>query len=47
MDSARTDATAEAADEAQQPSPRVYAEDLPEAVADGVAQFIGRPRARG
>ena len=26
---------------------RREAEDLPEAVADGVAQFIGRPRARG
>ncbi len=24
-----------------------HAEDLPEAFADGVAQFLGRPRARG
>src|SRR5689334_19921900 len=35
------------ADEAQQQPPRVFAEDLPEAVADGVAQFLGKPRARG
>jgi hemolysin III len=46
MESARTDAAAEAADEAQQPPPQSYSEDLPGAVADGVAQFIGRPRAR-
>ena len=25
----------------------MYAEDLPEAFVDGVAQFLGRPRARG
>ena len=41
------DEAAEAADEAQQPPPRVYAEDLPDAVADGVAQFLGKPRLRG
>src|SRR6201999_378269 len=35
------------ADEAQQQPPRVYAEDLPEAVVDGVAQFLGKPRLRG
>ena len=35
------------ADEAQQQPPRAYAEDLPEAVADGVAQFLGKPRLRG
>ena len=44
---ANTDTRTDAADEAQQPPPRVYAEDLPEALADGVAQFIGRPRLRG
>ena len=41
------DTSIDAADEAQQPPPRVYAEDLPEALVDGVAQFLGRPRARG
>ncbi|MDT5014522.1 MAG: hemolysin [Mycobacterium sp.] len=35
------------ADEAQQPPPRAYAEDLPEAVVDGVEKFLGKPRARG
>ncbi len=35
------------ADEAQQQPPRVHAEDLPEAVVDQVASFIGKPRARG
>src|SRR4029077_5514680 len=35
------------ADEAQQQPPRVYAEDFPEAVVDGFAQFLGKPRARG
>ena len=35
------------ADEAQQQPPRVYAEDFPEAVVDGVAQFFGKPRLRG
>src|SRR6202171_6296496 len=35
------------ADEAQQQPPRVYAEDFPEAVVDGVAQFLGKPRLRG
>src|SRR5215211_7176358 len=35
------------ADEAQQQPPRVYAEDFPEAVVDQVAQFFGKPRARG
>ncbi len=36
-------------DTADSDSPRSSheAEDLPEAVADGVAQFLGRPRARG
>jgi hemolysin III len=42
------DTEVEAADEAQQPPPRAYAaEDFPEAVVDGVAQFLGKPRARG
>lgn len=41
------DSPVDAADEAQQPPPRAYAEDLPEAVADGVAQFFGKPRLRG
>lgn len=44
---AQIDIADDAADEAQQPPPRVYAEDLPEALVDGVAQFFGRPRARG
>ena len=35
------------ADEAQQQPARVYAEDFPEAVVDGVANFIGKPRLRG
>lgn len=35
------------ADEAQQQPPRVYAEDFPEAVVDGVEKFLGKPRARG
>src|SRR6185312_2515339 len=35
------------ADEAQQQPPRVCAEYFPGAVVDGVAQFLGRPRARG
>ena len=35
------------ADEAQQPPVRVYAEDLPEAVVDGVANFFHKPRLRG
>jgi hemolysin III len=35
------------ADEAQQQPPRVYAEDFPEAVVDGFAQFFGKPRLRG
>jgi hemolysin III len=35
------------ADEAQQQPPRVYAEDLPEAVVDGVEKFLSKPRARG
>ena len=35
------------ADEAQQQPPRVYAEDFPEAVVDGVEMFLGKPRARG
>ncbi len=37
----------ETADEAQQPSPRAFAEDFPEAVVDAAAQFLGKPRARG
>jgi hemolysin III len=37
----------ETADEAQQQPPRVYAEDFPEAVVDGVEMFFGKPRARG
>src|SRR5215217_5201690 len=40
-------AQVETADEAQQQPPRVYAEDFPEAVVDGVANFIGKPRLRG
>src|ERR1700754_124874 len=40
-------AQSDTADEAQQQPPRVYAEDFPEAVVDGVAQFLGKPRARG
>src|ERR1700752_444707 len=35
------------ADEAQQQPPRVYAEDFPEGVVDGVEKFLGKPRARG
>jgi hemolysin III len=35
------------ADEAQQQPPRVYAEDFPEAVVDGVEKFLGKPRLRG
>src|SRR5689334_24192873 len=35
------------ADEAQQQPARVYAEDFPEAVVDGVEKFLGRPRLRG
>src|ERR1700742_4601440 len=35
------------ADKAQQQPPRVYAEDFPEAVVDGVEKFLGKPRARG
>jgi len=35
------------ADEAQQQPPRVYAEDFPEAVVDGVEMFLGKPRLRG
>src|SRR6478752_9838033 len=41
------DTSIDTADEAQQPPPRVYAEDFPAAVVDGVAEFLGRPRARG
>src|SRR3954453_1103638 len=37
----------ETADEAQQQPPRVYAEDFPEAVVDGVEKFLGQPRLRG
>src|SRR6202140_5963175 len=37
----------ETADEAQQQPPRVYAEDFPEAVVDGVEMFLGKPRVRG
>ncbi len=37
----------DAADEAQQPPPRAFAEDLPEAVVERVEKFLGRPRARG
>jgi len=37
----------ETADEAQQQPPHLYAEDFPEAVVDGVAQFFGKPRLRG
>ena len=37
----------ETADEAQQQPPHFYAEDFPEAVVDGVAQFFGKPRLRG
>ena len=37
----------ETADEAQQQPPHLYAEDFPEAVVDGVAQFLGKPRLRG
>src|SRR3954453_6536266 len=37
----------ETADEAQQQPPRVYAEDFPEAVVDGVEKFLGKPRLRG
>ena len=37
----------ETADEAQQQPPRVYAEDFPEAVVDGVEKFFAKPRARG
>ena len=44
---AQMNTSVDMADEAQQPPPRAYAEDLPEAVADGVAQFLGKPRARG
>jgi hemolysin III len=44
---AKTDAHIDAADEAQQPPTHVYAEDLPQAVAGSVANFIGKPRARG
>src|SRR6478735_657293 len=46
-DMAQMNTSVDMADEAQQPPPRAYAEDLPEAVADGVAQFLGKPRARG
>ena len=35
------------ADEAQQQPARVYAEDFPEAVVDGVEKFLGKPRLRG
>ncbi len=35
------------ADEAQQQPARVYAEDFPEAVVDGVANFFHKPRLRG
>jgi hemolysin III len=35
------------ADEAQQQSARVYAEDFPEAIVDGVAHFFHKPRLRG
>src|ERR1700754_1694181 len=40
-------AQSDTADEAQQQPPRVYAEDFPEAVVDGVEKFFGKPRARG
>jgi hemolysin III len=35
------------ADEAQQQPARVYAEDFPEALVDGVANFFHKPRLRG
>ena len=35
------------ADEAQQQPARIYAEDFPEAVVDGVANFFHKPRLRG
>ena len=40
-------AQVETNDEAQQPSPRDYAEDFPQAVVGAAAQFLGKPRARG
>jgi hemolysin III len=35
------------ADEAQQQPVRAHAEDFPEAVVDGVANFFHKPRLRG
>lgn len=40
-------ARVETADEAQQPSPRDYAEDFPAAVVDAAVEFFGKPRLRG
>jgi hemolysin III len=40
-------ARVETSDEAQQPPPRAYAEDFPEAVVDAAVEFFGKPRLRG